>query len=119
MSKLITVSFITIIFSLSGCSLPDYLDSVSAWFSEDKEATHSVAPRMKQDIKLIKKPKMDSDVQKIIQRYFRTHATGIYVHLDSIKRKTQKRKKTKNSQESKFAPPIAAPVEKVTRQNLP
>ena len=48
---------------------------------------------------------MDSEAQKIIQRYFKIHETGIYVHLDSIKRKAQKRKKKKNSQASEFAPP--------------
>ena len=124
MSELVKVFFIILVFSFSGCSLSDYLDPVSSWFDEDKEIIHSAVPSTKRERKSIKKPRMDSEAQKIIQRYFRTHETGIYVHLDSIKRKAQKRKaqkqkQKKNSQESEFAPPIAAPVAKVTRQNLP
>ena len=119
MSELVKVFFIILVFSFSGCSLSDYLDPVSSWFDEDKEIIHSAVPSTKRERKSIKKPRMDSEAQKIIQRYFRTHETGIYVHLDLIKRKVQKRKKKKNSQESEFAPPIAAPVAKVTRQNLP
>ena len=113
------VFFIILVFSFSGCSFSDYLDPVSSWFDEDEEIIHSAVPSTKRERKPIKKPRMDSEAQKIIQRYFKTHETGIYVHLDSIKRKVQKRKKKKNSQESEFAPPIAAPVAKVTRQNLP
>jgi len=128
LSKLVKVFFIILIFSFSGCSLSDYLDPVSSWFDEDKEIIHPAVPSTKRERKPIKKPRMDSDVQKIIQRYFKANETGIYVHLDSIKRKAQKdsikrkaqkRKKKKNSQESEFTPPIAAPVAKVTRQNLP
>ena len=113
------VFFIILVFSFSGCSFSDYLDPVSSWFDEDEEIIHSAVPSTKRERKPIKKPRMDSEAQKIIQRYFKTHETGIYVHLDSIKRKAQKRKQKKNSQESEFAPPIAAPVAKVTRQNLP
>ena len=119
MSKPAKVFFIILVFSFSGCSFSDYLDPVSSWFDEDEEIIHSAVPSTKRERKPIKKPRMDREAQKIIQRYFKTHETGIYVHLDSIKRKTQKRKQKKNSQESEFAPPIAAPVAKVTRQNLP
>ncbi len=119
MSKPAKVFFIILVFSFSGCSFSDYLDPVSSWFDEDEEIIHSAVPSTKRERKPIKKPRMDSEAQKIIQRYFKIHETGIYVHLDSIKRKAQKRKKKKNSQTSGFAPPIAAPVAKVTRQNLP
>ena len=119
MSKPAKVFFIILVFSFSGCSFSDYLDPVSSWFDEDEEIIHSAVPSTKRERKSIKKPRMDSEAQKIIQRYFRTHETGIYVHLDLVKRKAQKRKQKKNSQESEFAPPIAAPVAKVTRQNLP
>ena len=119
LNKPVKVFFIILVFLFSGCSLSDYLDPVSSWFDEDQEVTHSVVPPTKREKKPTKKLRMDSEAQKIIQRYFKTHETGIYVHIDSIKRKVQKRKKKKNSQESEFAPPIAAPVAKVTRQNLP
>ncbi len=124
MSKLTKVSFIAFIFLFNGCSFPDYFDSVSNWFNENQEVD-SIAPPARKSKKFTKKSTskrtVDNEAKKIIQRYFRPHETGIYVHLDSVRKKKKQptRKKRESSEENQFAPPIAAPVEKVVRQDLP